>query len=177
MSKSPSLGTFIRERRHALGLTQDELAERIGGRIGQAEVSRLENDRIALPRRGRMMAIATALEVSLGELLVRTGWMDKDLLGESDEQAVDGAPAEIVSEVLVPKDLDTLPVPELVSLLDRIGEAQDQVTATSIALEASRKAVTAELHEHVDDDGAPRPEASPPIGIVDDQEIMVAFVA
>ena len=74
---SQSLGTFIRERRQDLGLTQEELAERIGGSVRQADVSRLETNRIALPRRERLEAIAAALEVSLGELLLRTGWMQK----------------------------------------------------------------------------------------------------
>jgi transcriptional regulator with XRE-family HTH domain len=70
-----SLGTFIRERRQDLGLTQEELAARVGPTMRQAEISRLEQGRIALPRRERLEAIAAALEVSLGELLVRTGWM------------------------------------------------------------------------------------------------------
>jgi transcriptional regulator with XRE-family HTH domain len=70
-----SLGTFIRERRQDLGLTQEELADRIGGSVRQAEISRLETNRIALPRRDRLDAIAAALEVSLGELMVRSGWM------------------------------------------------------------------------------------------------------
>jgi transcriptional regulator with XRE-family HTH domain len=39
---STSLGAFIRERRHQLGLSQEELAERIGNTMRQAEVSRLE---------------------------------------------------------------------------------------------------------------------------------------
>jgi transcriptional regulator with XRE-family HTH domain len=70
-----SLGTFIRERRLELGLTQEELAARVGLTTRQAEISRLEQGRIALPRRERLEAIAAALDVSLGELLVRTGWM------------------------------------------------------------------------------------------------------
>jgi transcriptional regulator with XRE-family HTH domain len=70
----PTLGAFIRRRRLELGLTQEALAEMIGGGVRQAEISRLEHDRVMLPRRHRLEQIATALDVPLGELLVRSGW-------------------------------------------------------------------------------------------------------
>lgn len=70
-----TLGTFIRERRQELGLTQEQLAKRVGEGVRQAEISRLEHDRVTLPRRERLDQIAVALRVSLGELLVRSGWM------------------------------------------------------------------------------------------------------
>jgi transcriptional regulator with XRE-family HTH domain len=70
----PTLGAFIRRRRLELGLTQETLAEMIGGGVRQAEISRLEHDRVTLPRRQRLEQIATALEVPIGELLVRSGW-------------------------------------------------------------------------------------------------------
>jgi hypothetical protein len=41
-----------------------------------------------------MVAIANALEVSLGELLVRTGWMDEDRLGERTEVEGDTLPVD-----------------------------------------------------------------------------------
>lgn len=160
-----SLGTFIRERRQDLGLTQEQLAERIGGKIRQAEISRLEQDRITLPRRARMIAIAAALEVSLGELLVRTGWMDEDLLGESSEGEENALPVETAWEVLVPNELDDLPLPQLVLLLERIGEAEDEVTAAGIVLDTARKSVTAELRNQVDDAESPELESSPPVAI------------
>lgn len=160
-----SLGTFIRERRQDLGLTQEQLAERIGGKIRQAEISRLEQDRITLPRRARMIAIAAALEVSLGELLVRTGWMDEDLLGESSEGEENALPEETAWEVLVPNELDDLPLPQLVLLLERIGEAEDEVTAAGIVLDTARKSVTAELRNQVDDAESPELESSPPVAI------------
>jgi transcriptional regulator with XRE-family HTH domain len=154
----PSLGTFIRQRRVELGLTQEQLAERIGGVVRQAEVSRLENDRVTLPRRMRMMAIAAALELSLGELLVRTGWMDEDLLGASTEVESDTLPVDTAWEVLVPKELDDLPLAELVLLLERISAAEDGVTAAGIKLDTARKSVTAELREQAGD----RRLSSPP---------------
>ena len=147
--KTVSLGQYIRQRRMELGLTQGELAGRIGGTVGQSEVSRLEKDRITLPRRMRMMAIAAALQVSLGELLIRTGWMDEDLIGESHE-VEEPLPVEAAWEVLVPRELANLPLADLVLLLERIGDAEDELTAASLALDSSRKSVTAELRGQVE---------------------------
>jgi thiazole synthase ThiGH ThiG subunit len=44
-----------------------------------------------------------------------------------------------------------------VLLLERMGAAQDEVTAAGLALEAGRKAVTAELQAQVDDAQASSP--------------------
>lgn len=71
-----TLGQFIRGQRMALGLTQEQLAERMGEGFRQAEISRLEHDRIEFPRRERLEAIAGALDVTLGDLLIATGWLD-----------------------------------------------------------------------------------------------------
>jgi transcriptional regulator with XRE-family HTH domain len=85
----PTLGAFIRRRRIELGLTQETLAEMIGGGVRQAEISRLEHDRVTLPRRQRLEQIAAALDVPLGELLVRSGWTgadDIDSLNHSQDE-------------------------------------------------------------------------------------------
>lgn len=47
--KTPTFGRIIRERRIELGLTQEELAERIGESVRQSDVSRMERDYIILP--------------------------------------------------------------------------------------------------------------------------------
>jgi transcriptional regulator with XRE-family HTH domain len=88
MAASPSLGQFIADRRQDLGLTQEQLAERIGEHVRQSDVSRLERNRITLPRRERLEQLAAALEVSLGDLLARTGWLTA---GDELETALDGA--------------------------------------------------------------------------------------
>ena len=49
----PTLGAFIRRRRLELGLTQETLAEMIGGGVRQAEISRLG---ATLCTRDRMIA-------------------------------------------------------------------------------------------------------------------------
>ena len=72
-----SLGQVIRRERLARGWTQEALAARIGGEDGfvrQSEVSRLERGQVGLPRRARLERIAAALDLSLGDLLARSGW-------------------------------------------------------------------------------------------------------
>ncbi|HYJ13145.1 MAG TPA: helix-turn-helix transcriptional regulator [Thermomicrobiales bacterium] len=81
----PTLGAFIRRRRTELGLTQEALADLIGDNTRQADISRLENDRVTLPRRARLDAIARALQVSPGILLAKSGW--------EGAEAIDGADA------------------------------------------------------------------------------------
>ena len=93
----PTLGAFIRRRRLELGLTQETLAEMIGGGVRQAEISRLEHDRVMLPRRHRLEQIATALDVPIGELLVRSGWTgaeEIDAPNESHQSEIDQLRAE-----------------------------------------------------------------------------------
>ena len=74
MEPSGTLGSVIRARRCELRLTQEELADRIGGGMRQSEISRLERDGVMLPRRARLEAIAAALQMPVGELLARSGW-------------------------------------------------------------------------------------------------------
>ena len=84
------LGTYIRERRQDLGLTQEQLAERMGEPIRQSDVSRLEAGRITLPRRLRMEQLASALDVSLGDLLLHSGWAGGDLAMDEPTSAPEG---------------------------------------------------------------------------------------
>ena len=74
MREQPTLGRTIRDRRQELGLTQEELADRIGAGVTQSEVSRLERGKIRLPRRERFERLAGALGLPPGELLARSGW-------------------------------------------------------------------------------------------------------
>ncbi len=75
--ESRTLGEALRRRRVELGWTQETLAARVadlGGDLRQSDVSRLERGKIGLPRRDRLARIAAALDLSLGELLARSGW-------------------------------------------------------------------------------------------------------
>jgi transcriptional regulator with XRE-family HTH domain len=78
--RSTTLGQLILKRRRELGLTQEQLADRIslqGCEIRQSDISRLERDQISLPRYERLSAIATALGISVGEMLARSGWIEQ----------------------------------------------------------------------------------------------------
>jgi transcriptional regulator with XRE-family HTH domain len=77
---SSTLGTVIKARRRELGWSQEELAARVAAHgdaaFRQTDVSRLERGKVSLPRRQRLGHIAAALGLSLGELLMRLGWID-----------------------------------------------------------------------------------------------------
>jgi transcriptional regulator with XRE-family HTH domain len=173
---STSLGSFIRERRQELGLTQEQLADRIGASVRQAEVSRLENDRIILPRRQRLELLAAALDVSLGELLTRSGWMKEgDALPQDD---LEQEPDPVSWNGPVPDEIEGLTLPELVAMLERISDAQDQLIVATIALEAARKSVSSEMQSELGE--APQAagaEVQPPIGMIDDWETHAEFSA
>jgi transcriptional regulator with XRE-family HTH domain len=91
-----TFGRVVRERRIELGLTQEELAERVGESIRQSDISRMEHDHVLLPRRDRLEALAAALEVSPGHLLMHSGWIT------GEESASMGAGA--TSRVPVPAE-------------------------------------------------------------------------
>jgi transcriptional regulator with XRE-family HTH domain len=162
------LGTFIRERRQDLGLTQEELAERIGDTVRQAEVSRLENNRIAMPRRERLTAVAAALDVSLGELLVRTGWMDA--AEGADLNALDAA-AVLEAPEAIAQVPDTEAATELETIRVALDTALTMLARTSDALGQTQEALST-LQRLVEDQRTPgpRPEVLPRIGIMDDWE-------
>jgi transcriptional regulator with XRE-family HTH domain len=78
MAESRSLGDAIRLRRLELGMSQEELAERIGPDVRQSDVSRLERGKILFPRLERLHQIAAALGLSIGALLIEAGWFTDD---------------------------------------------------------------------------------------------------
>ena len=113
-----ALGAVIKARRIELGWTQEELAEQIsadGEYVRQSEISRIENGKIALPRRERLERLAQVLELPMGELLARSGWAgaeshfgppateidtsrpaDSSPNGSSESQPATDAPSDVV---------------------------------------------------------------------------------
>ncbi len=93
---SRTLGKAIRERRIELGWSQEELASRAsvrGREVRQSDVSRLERDKVGLPRRERLEQIAAVLGLPVGELLVRSGWAGADVaLEQADQPPQSAAP-------------------------------------------------------------------------------------
>ncbi len=129
-----TLGTFIRERRMELGLTQEELAERVGEGVRQSEISRLEHDRVTLPRRGRMEQIAAALDVSMGDLMVRTGWMDEENRSSLSEDPDDHGG-------LVPNGLIGIGEESLEAAMEAVSDAQELAAQTAASLDKAEKAL------------------------------------
>jgi transcriptional regulator with XRE-family HTH domain len=105
-----------------LGLTQEELAERIGDGTRQADVSRLENDRVLLPRRERVERLAEALDVPLGHLLVRSGWA-----GANDDLGAETLTNAGVMDGHVNTDGVEAPAPTVRETLAQIRALVDQV--------------------------------------------------
>lgn len=66
------LGTFLRERRQTLGLTQHQLAERLGWQ--QERISTLERGRYGIPSLPLLARLAEALETPLAVLLEAAGY-------------------------------------------------------------------------------------------------------
>ena len=115
-----TLGQVIRARRIEMDLTQEELAERIGGSVRQAEISRLEHDRIVLPRRDRLEAIAQALDLPLGRLLASSGWTGAE--GELP-------PFEGPENSNMTLDLDAEAIPVVKDMLNQVKVLVEQVEA------------------------------------------------
>jgi transcriptional regulator with XRE-family HTH domain len=59
---SPAFGDLLRRSRRALGMTQEELAERAG--VSPRVISALESDPSHRPRKDTLQLLARALELS-----------------------------------------------------------------------------------------------------------------
>ncbi|HET8521773.1 MAG TPA: helix-turn-helix domain-containing protein, partial [Thermomicrobiales bacterium] len=130
MRPRTTLGQLIRDRRRALGWTQERLAVTIDEGMTQSDVSRLERDKVGLPRRRRLERLAQALDLPLGELLARSGWTDADqYFGPSSPGERD---AGVEQTLLPPGPGRTRNVPRdvtsqrLQDAIDRSHQLQDQ---------------------------------------------------
>jgi transcriptional regulator with XRE-family HTH domain len=68
------LGRFVRERRQTLGLTQQQLGDRLGW--VQERISLLEGGKYGTPSIAALAGLAEALEVPQAELLRSAGYLD-----------------------------------------------------------------------------------------------------
>ncbi len=134
----PTLGQFIQTRRAELGLTQEELAERVGEGVRQSEISRLEHDRVSLPHRDRLDMLATALEVSLGDLLITTGWMTED------HRATVEAGAES-NDTHLAAGIDPGSMQRLTEAVETLAEVKEMVNQTGVLLAEAEETVATVL--------------------------------
>jgi transcriptional regulator with XRE-family HTH domain len=108
-----AIGNYVRERRQDLGLSQEQLAERVGGTYGQSDISRIERGHIELPRLATMVSLAASLEVPVGDLLIASGWFNEghfiantDPAGVADSVKLEAVLAEIESELAEIRELE-----------------------------------------------------------------------
>jgi transcriptional regulator with XRE-family HTH domain len=133
MAESRSLGEAIRLRRLELGMSQEELAERIGPDVRQSDVSRLERGKILFPRLERLNQIAAALGVSIGALLIEAGWFTHE---ESLQMiAPDRNESGTAVSILVADD-EPISLGAIVALLDDYGYAAASAYDLQSLLEA-----------------------------------------
>jgi len=144
---SPSIGSAMRARRLELGLTQEELAARVrvlGEELRQSDVSRIERGKVTLPRYQRLSCIAAALELPLGDLLVRAGWAGADsaFAWEDDAKAewpVDAAePAETFAPPVHQDSRHALPAGFSNGVIAR---AEASVARTEVVLRQQRMVI------------------------------------
>ena len=118
MTESRSLGEAIRLRRLELGMSQEELAERIGPDVRQSDVSRLERGKILFPRLERLHQIAAALGLSIGTLLIDAGWFTDE---ESAQVTMAERPQRRVPVPILIADDEPISLDAMVSLLGEYG--------------------------------------------------------
>jgi transcriptional regulator with XRE-family HTH domain len=81
-----SFGAMLREKRRAAGVSQRELAKKIG--IDFSYISKLENDRLAPPAAETIVAICEILEIPAEELLSAAGKIPDDVQKSISESKV-----------------------------------------------------------------------------------------
>jgi HTH-type transcriptional regulator, competence development regulator len=72
-----SFGTLLRAMRRSKGMSQRELAGRVG--VDFSYISKVENDRLAAPSADTIQRICRELEVSPDELLAHSGKVPSNL--------------------------------------------------------------------------------------------------
>ena len=152
-----SLGSVIRARRKELGWTQEELAERISALdeyVRQSDISRIERDDIALPRRQRLARIAGALNLTLGELLALSGWAGADahFANEADVPTAGaaGTPTDYADPLSraawsAPQTAPALKISELRHVLERFQNLSTTLQQRAQELSTARDALNETL--------------------------------
>jgi transcriptional regulator with XRE-family HTH domain len=127
------LGNYVRERRQELGLSQETLAERVGGNTVQSDISRIERGQIELPRPSTLINLAAALEVPVGNLLIASGWFDEAHLATPESASAPGDQSAMLETL---NDLES----EITAIRELEREAQErtaEVMKTVRTLKAS----------------------------------------
>lgn len=81
-----TFGEALKECRRAAGVTQRELASKVG--VDFSYISKVENDRIPPPAADTIVKMCVILEVEPGELLALTGKLPSDIQTELSKNKV-----------------------------------------------------------------------------------------
>lgn len=148
--RKQTLGQFMRANRLALGMTQEELAERVADGTRQSDISRIEKDLVEFPRRERMEAIAGALGVTLGDLLIATGWLEIEHAAMIEQIKDDEEPdPNVLDDAMAVLSAAKEMVSETAKLLDR---AEGHVSSVMAAQKQRDKAREASERDAEDDE-------------------------
>jgi len=127
--------------RLAMGLTQEELASRVGEGIRQSDISRMEKDAVGFPRRERLEAIAEALDVTLGDLLIATGWLEIEHAAMIEQLEDDDEPdPNVLEDAMAVLSAAKEMVAETAALLVRAEGHVSSVMAAKAARDQAREA-------------------------------------
>jgi two-component system OmpR family sensor kinase len=97
-TRQTALGMFIRDRRKTLGLTQTQLAERLGW--VQERISTLENGKYGMPSLPALERLANALESKLFEVLVAAGYAEDEVGAARDTEGARSASIHTLQRLL-----------------------------------------------------------------------------
>jgi two-component system, OmpR family, sensor kinase len=118
-SQLQRLGTFVRQRRVALGITQVQLADRVGWT--QERVSVLENGKYGMPSLPSLSHLASTLDSTLFAMLTAAGFGDEGIATVAQED-----PSEHSSTVLF-RTMRRLLTIDATSLKEALDQAADMV--------------------------------------------------
>lgn len=136
---APGFGAFVRERRERIGLSQTELADRVGIRKGY--MSQIESGKIGLPNADLRRRLATALRVRHVDLLIAAGELTRDELPVVGEPAPGSEADELLASM--PEDIRDITI----ELMRRYARRYGQVLEAVEELSLRQDAVPALVHQ------------------------------
>lgn len=105
------IGQIIKKRREALGMSQEELAKKVGYK-SRSSINKIETDGRGLPQ-SKIKAFATALDTTPAYLM---GWIDENGLTPKDERDIkkdlDSLMEKLTSKEYGPAAYDGEEIPE-----------------------------------------------------------------
>jgi transcriptional regulator with XRE-family HTH domain len=133
------LGSYIRQRRKHLGLTQEKLAEQIGEGCRMSDISRLECGHIRTLNLSMMESLAAALDISLETLPIARGGVDQTHVAAAPPSggSAEGIPLkDVLAEFDAIQDLERLAASRSQYLRRTIRELESTTKAPDLLIAA-----------------------------------------